>query len=382
MNLNEQLVDKIKSLYPGQGFIPLHIPRFLGKEKEYLVDCIDSTFVSSVGQYVNRFEEMMQDITGAKYAVATMNGTAALHLAIRLLNVKPGDEIITQPLTFVATANAIAYEHATPHFVDVDEDTMGLSPSALKERLEEVAEVREGVCYNKETGNKISACIPMHTFGLPARIDKIVAVCNEYNIPVLEDSAESLGCYYNDQHTGTFGVLGTFSFNGNKTVTSGGGGAVVTNDEELAKRAKHLSTTAKVPHKWEYVHDEVGYNYRMPNVNAALACAQLEQLDRFIEVKREIFGEYKAFLQNVNEIHIQEEMSNTKSNYWLNAIRFENRENRDAFLEYSNSNGVMTRPAWHLMNKLAMFEHSPCGKLDTAEALANTVVNIPSSVNI
>ncbi|HYD20619.1 MAG TPA: LegC family aminotransferase, partial [Flavipsychrobacter sp.] len=266
----------------AEEFIPLHAPYFGGNEKKYVADTIDSTFVSSVGAYVNRFEEMMCEITGAKYAIATSNGTIALHLALVTAGVKHGDEVITQPLTFVATANAISHANGTPVFVDVDRDTMGMSPAALRSFLEQHAEKKSGVAINRNTGKKIAACVPMHTFGFPCRIDEIAAVCSEWNIALIEDAAESLGSSYKGQHTGTFGLMGTFSFNGNKTVTCGGGGALVTNDKELAEKAKHLSTTAKVPHPYEFVHDSVGYNYRMPNLNAALACAQLEQLQEIL----------------------------------------------------------------------------------------------------
>lgn len=379
----KEILDFIRQTYNSQeDFIPLHVPVFQGNEKKYLLETIDSTFISSVGAFVDRFEEMMAEITGARYAVAVVNGTAALHIALKLAGVQQGDEVLSQPLTFVATANAISYEKAISHFIDVDEDTMGMSPIALKKRLEEIAKIREGQCYNKQTGNRISACVPMHTFGLPLRIDEIVAVCNEYHIPVIEDAAESLGSYYKGQHTGTFGALGTFSFNGNKTVTCGGGGVIVTNDEQLAKLAKHITTTAKVPHRWEYVHDHIGYNYRMPNLNAALACAQLEQLDKYIENKRGTAKAYEKFFKNIDTIQYITEIENSKANYWLNAIRFNNEEEKLSFLDYSNNNKVMTRPIWQLMNKLEMFKDCPKGDLSIAEALEKTIVNIPSSVRL
>ena len=282
----ESLIKHIRHLFnTPTEFIPLHEPRFIGNEKKYVMDAIDSTFVSSVGKYVDQFEEMMCEITGAKYAIAIVNGTNAIHLSMVLAGVEPGDEVITQSLTFIATANAISYCQATSHFVDVDKETMGLSPTLLDAHLQEISEMRNGECFNKNTNKRIKACVPMHTFGLPLYIDGLVKVCDKYNITLIEDAAESLGSYYKGQHTGTFGKLGTFSFNGNKTVTSGGGGAIITDDEELAKRAKYLSTQAKIPHKWEYKHDAIGYNYRMPNLNAALACAQLEQLDFYIKNK-------------------------------------------------------------------------------------------------
>jgi len=379
----KDIVTFIRNIFKEESkFIPLHEPRFVGNEKEYILDAIDSTFVSSVGEYVDKFEKMMCDITGAKYAIATVNGTNSLHLALLLAGVEKEDEVLTQSLTFIATANAISYANATPHFVDVDKETLGLSPSKLKSYLEEIAEVENGECYNKATGKRIAACVPMHTFGLPLYIDELVSVCNEYHIPVVEDAAESLGSTYKDKHTGTFGLLGVFSFNGNKTVTAGGGGAVITNDEALAKRAKHLSTQAKKPHKWEYEHDEVGYNYRMPNLNAALACAQLEQLNKYISNKRELSNLYFEFFKDNKYIDLVREVDRAKSSYWLNAVILKDRSERDNFLEYTNDNGVMTRPIWSLMNKLEMFKNCPKSNLSNAEWLEDRVVNITSSVRI
>lgn len=362
-----------------EGFIPLHAPYFGGNEKKYLADTIDSTFVSSVGAYVNRFEEMMCAITGARYAIATTNGTIALQLALIVAGVKHGDEVITQPLTFVATANAIAHANATPVFVDVDKDTMGMSSKALQAFLKEHAEMKDGVAVNKSTGKRIAACVPMHTFGFPCRIDDIAAICKEWNIALVEDAAESLGSYYKGQHTGTFGVMGIFSFNGNKTVTCGGGGALITNDKELADKAKHLSTTAKVPHPYEFVHDEIGYNYRMPNLNAALACAQLEQLPEILRNKRELADIYTAHFSSNDKIEFVREIDNSVANYWLNTIALEDRDARDEFLKASNGSKVMTRPIWHLMNKLPMYQDCMCGNLDNSLWLEDRVVNIPSS---
>lgn len=361
-----------------EGFVPLHAPYFGGNEKKYLADTIDSTFVSSVGTYVNRFEEMMAEITGAKYAVATTNGTVALQLSLVVAGVQAGDEVITQPLTFVATVNAIVHSNAIPVFVDVDRDTMGMSPDALEQFLQENATIKDGQAYNKKSGSKIAACIPMHTFGFPARIDKLVEVCERWHIILIEDAAESLGSYYNGQHTGTFGKLGTFSFNGNKTVTCGGGGAIVTNDEALAKRAKHISTTAKIPHPWEFVHDEIGYNFRMPNLNAALACAQLEQLDTILANKRNLAELYREYFSGTDIGFVYEQPGST-ANYWLNCVVLNNLDERNAFLEATNNSGVMTRPIWRLMNKLDMFKHCQCGNLTNSEWLEDRVVNIPSS---
>lgn len=361
-----------------EAFIPLHAPYFGGNEKKYLLDTIDSTFVSSVGAYVNQFEEMMQEITGAKYAIATTNGTTALHLALIVAGVKRDEEVITQPLTFVATANAITHAQGIPVFVDVDKDTMGLSPKALEDFLAANAEVKDGKCINKTTGRRIAACVPMHTFGFPCRIDDIAAVCKRYNIALLEDAAESLGTYYKGQHTGNFGLVAAFSFNGNKTVTCGGGGAIITNDEKLAQHAKHLSTTAKIPHPYEFVHDEVGYNYRMPNLNAAVACAQLEQLPIILDNKRELADTYKNYFADT-DIQFVTEAVDGKANYWLNTVVLKDLDARDAFLKSTNDSKVMTRPIWKLMNKLKMYEHCQCGPLENAQWLEDRVVNIPSS---
>jgi perosamine synthetase len=379
----EEAIQFIRTQFNTTEFIPLHEPRFVGKEREYLLDCIDSTFVSSVGAYVDRFEAMLADYTGAKHAVVTVNGTAALHTALKLAGVQAGDEVITQPLSFIATCNAVSYCGATPCFLDVDRETLGLSPDALREFLENQTDAQPGTGrrMNRQTGRPITACVPMHTFGHPCRIDEIIAVCNEYAIPVVEDAAESLGSFYKGQHTGTFGLTGVFSFNGNKTITCGGGGAIATNDEALARRAKHITTTAKVPHRWEFVHDEIGYNYRMPNLNAALACAQLEQLDGFLLKKRELAEAYKKYFSTI-KMEFVSEPEHARSNYWLNALILSDREERDAFLGTSNDAGVMTRPVWRLMNKLDMYSDCPCGPLENSEWLEQRVVNIPSSVRI
>ncbi len=365
-----------------EKFIPLHEPLFIGNEKKYVLDAIDSTFVSSVGEYVNLFEEMMCEITGAKHAIAIVNGTNAIHLSLLLAGVQSGDEVLTQSLTFVATANAISYCNAIPHFVDVDKETLGLSPSLLKKYLEKIAVIKDGICYNKNTNKKIAACVPMHTFGLPLYIDELVDVCNEYNIPVVEDAAESIGSYYKGKHTGTFGLIGTFSFNGNKTITCGGGGAIITNDENLAKKAKHLTTQAKIPHKWEYKHDAIGYNYRMPNLNAAMACAQLEQLKSYVDNKRTLSNLYFDFFKNNDKIDLIREVNEAHANYWLNAVLLKDEAQRNEFLKFTNSKGVMTRPIWGLMNKLEMFKDCPKSDLTNAEWLENRVVNIPSSVRL
>lgn len=377
---HQPIIDKIRELFQQpEGFIPLHAPYFGGNEKKYVLDTIESTFVSSVGKYVNRFEEMMQEITGTRYAIATTNGTTALHLALMVAGVEYGDEVITQPLTFVATANAIKHAGADPVFVDVDKDTMGLSPEALQTFLKAHARLNDkGECINRLSGKRIAACLPMHTFGFPLQIEKVIAVCNHYNIVVVEDAAESLGSFVGEKHTGCFGRLGTFSFNGNKTVTCGGGGAIITDDETLVAKAKHLSTTAKQPHAWEFYHDSVAYNYRLPNLNAALACAQLEQLDEILGNKRRLAEAYCKFFKTREEKFVVER-NNTKANYWLNAIVFSNKEERDIFLEYSNQQQVMTRPIWRLMNELPMYSSCITGDLPNAKWLEERVVNIPSS---
>ena len=342
------------------------------------METIDSTFVSSVGAFVDQFEVMMQNITSAKKGIAVVNGTAGLQVALRLAGVESGDEVLTQGLTFVATANSIAYNNAHPVFLDVDLDTMGLSPKAVSDFLDEYGEMRDGNCFNKTTNRKISACMPMHTFGFPVHLDELLAVCNKWNIPIVEDAAESLGSYYKGKHTGTLGKLGAFSFNGNKVVTSGGGGAIITNDEEIGAKAKYLTTTAKKPHPYEFHHDELGYNYRMPNLNAALACAQLEQLDKLLENKRQLATEYASFFATQG-INFRQELENTKANYWLMCIELENKNDRDSFLKYSNENNVMSRPIWQLMHRLPMYEHCQRDEQKNALFLEERIVNIPSS---
>ena len=376
----EKTVKFIKELYGTNEFIPLHEPRFIGNEKEYVCDTIESTFVSSVGKYVTRFEEMVADFVGAKYAIATSNGTSALHAALKLLGVDENCEVITQPLTFVATANAIKYCNAEPIFVDVDRETLGLSPNSLKSFLEENCYLdNNGNCINKTTSKVVKTCVPMHTFGHPCKIDEIVEICKRYNIEVVEDSAESLGSRYKNKHTGTFGKIGVFSFNGNKIITTGGGGMIVTDDEELAKEAKHITTTAKVPHPYEYIHDEVGYNYRLTNLAASLGVAQMEQLDFFISKQRELAKIYEKFFKDT-DIEFITQPKDAVSNYWLNAIILKDKEQRDAFLRYTNDNGVMTRPVWKLMNRLDMFKDTQCSNLDNALWLEERVVNISSSI--
>ena len=375
--VTNKIINYIQDLYKTKDFIPLHAPSFKGREKDYVLDTIQSTFVSSVGPYVDAFEAKMQELTQTPKAVAVVNGTAALQVALRLAGVKAGDEVLTQALTFVATANAIAYNHAHPVFLDVDRDTMGLSPDALTAFLETHAEKRKNGTYNKTTQRRIAACLPMHTFGLMCRIEAIVEICAAWNIPVVEDAAEALGSSVNGKAAGSFGLLGTFSFNGNKIVTCGGGGAIVSNDVELGQQGKYLTTTAKVPHAWEYVHDELGYNFRMPNLNAALACAQLEQLDTFIVQKKKLFEQYRSFFEG-SEIKLKQPLPDTTSNHWLMALELPNREARDAFLRATNEAGVMTRPIWQLMYKLPMYQQCQRDSQNQAEYLENRIVNIPS----
>ena len=379
--MSDQLIRFVRDYYGVHDFIPLHAPIFSGREKEYVVDTIESTFVSSVGAYVDRFERDMAAYTGSPKAVAAVNGTAALHIALNLAGVVTGDLVITQPLTFVATCNAIAYCGAEPVFIDVDRETLGLSTVALQSWLEENAKIDvDGICRARVDNKIIRACVPMHTFGHPADLDGLVQVTRDWNIMLVEDAAESLGSFYKGQHTGTFGALGTLSFNGNKIMTTGGGGMILA-DSALAEHAKHLTTTAKKPHPYEYIHDEVGYNYRLPNLNAALGCAQLEQLEAFVEAKRALAAAYQKELAGTNLVFVSEP-DDCRSNYWLNAVICEDRPHRDALLEATNQKGIMTRPIWALMNHLNMYENCRKGELSNAEWLEGRVVNLPSSVVI
>jgi perosamine synthetase len=382
MSLKHQdIIDFVRGIYQTAEFIPLHEPKFIGNEKVYVLDCIDSTFVSSVGKYVDRFEQLMAEYTGAKYAVATVNGTAALHITLKLAGVNQGDEVITQPLSFIATCNAISYCGAKPVFVDVERDTLGMSPDSLRAFLHNNATKTAAGCTNKSTGRKIAAVVPMHTFGLPCRIDKISEICEEFGIPLVEDAAESLGSYYQGKHTGTFGKLAAFSFNGNKTITTGGGGMIITDDAALAKRAKHITTTAKQPHPYEFIHDEIGYNYRLPNINAALGCAQIESLPRLLESKRAVATAYAEFFAGSN-INFIKELDQGHSNYWLNALVLNDKPARDEFLKNMNNAGVMSRPIWRLMNELTMFSDCQAADLGNAKWLEKRIVNIPSSANL
>jgi aminotransferase in exopolysaccharide biosynthesis len=379
MDKINQTISFIQDQFNSRDFIPLHAPSFGGNEKNYVVQTIDSTFVSSVGAFVDKFEDMMVSLTSTKKAVAVVNGTAGIQVALRLVGVKNGDEVITQALTFVATANAIAYNGASPIFLDVDLDTMGLSPRAVENFLIQHAELRDNCCYNKSTGKKISACLPMHTFGFPVHLDELKKVCDAWKIPIVEDAAESLGSEYKGQPTGSLGEIGVFSFNGNKIVTSGGGGVLVTSNESLGIKGKYLTTTAKMPHAYEFYHDELGYNFRMPNLNAALACAQLEQLDSFLTNKRELAIVYQSFFAD-SGIKFRTENPNTKANYWLMCVELENQHERDLFLKETNANKVMTRPIWQLMYRLPMYANCQRDEQLNAQFLEERIVNIPSSV--
>ena len=371
----------VREIYGTKKPIPLHEPKFIGNEKKYLNQCIESTFVSSVGKFVDKFEKKIAKYTGAKYAVATTNGTSALHISLILAGVDQDDEVITQPLNFVASCNAISYCRAKPIFIDVDIDTMGLSPFALKSFLENSTVIKNNKCINKKTNKIIKACVPMHSYGHPCRIDEIKKILKKYNIFLIEDAAESLGSFYKNRHTGTFGQLGALSFNGNKIITAGGGGCIITNDKVLAKKAKHLTTTARVFHKWDFNHDMIGYNYRMPNLNAALLVAQFENLKLFISKKHELALKYEYFFRDTKYIFFKEP-KNYKSNYWLNSIIFKNKTQRDNFLKKSNSKGVMTRPIWILMHRLPMFKDAQRDDLNNSRWLFDRVVQIPSSVII
>lgn len=378
----KDLIDFIKELYGGADFVPLSVPKFIGNEKKYLNECIDTTFVSSVGQFVDRFEKDMAAYTGAKRAVVCVSGTNALHMAMMLAGVERDDEVLTQALTFIATCNAVSYIGAHPVFIDVDKNTMGLSPDAVKEWLTKNAEIKNGQCYDKNTGRRVQACVPMHTFGHPVRIEELAAICAEWHIELVEDAAESIGSKYKGKHTGLFGKVGALSFNGNKTITTGGGGMLLFMDEELGALAKHLTTQAKVPHRWEFKHDHIGYNYRMPNINAALGCAQLEHLDEYIADKRETAKAYAEYFKDKEGISFFTEPENCFSNYWLNVVILPDHDKQLEFLQETNDNGVMTRPIWELMNRLPMFENCKHDSLENTIYFADRVVNIPSSVRL
>jgi len=371
----------IKTLYPNQYPVLLHCPEFLGNEMKYISECIDTKYVSYIGRFVSDMENKIKELTGTKHAVALVNGTSALHMLLLAEGIKPGDEVITQSLSFAATAAAIVHAQGAPIFVDVEKNTLGMSPESLENFLIEYAEIKDKKCFNKKTGKRIKAVIPMHTFGHPVKIDEVKKICEEYSITLIEDAAESLGSYYCGRHTGTFGKAAILSFNGNKLVTTGGGGMVITDDENIAERVHYISTTAKRPHRWEFYHDEVGYNLRMPSINAAIGLAQLEYLDKIIENKRETAQAYQHFFSGLGVKFICEPQ-NSKSNYWLNAIMLEDKMQRDEFLKYSNDNGVQTRPAWNLLHTLPPYQHYQHTKTPNAQYISDRLVNIPSSMRV
>jgi perosamine synthetase len=379
-DLPQQIVQAIQSVV-GSDPVALHEPRFRGNEWIYLKECLDSTFVSSVGKFVDRFENDLAAFTGSKRAIAVVNGTAALHVSLLLAGVEPGDEVLLPALTFIATANAVAYCQATPHFVDSEERSLGMDAIALRDYLLATTEMRGGLCINSSTGRVIRAMVPMHTFGHPVEIDALLAVAHDFNLQLIEDAAESLGSTVGGRHTGTFGLMGTLSFNGNKTITTGGGGAILTNNLELGARAKHLTTTAKLPHRWNFVHDEVGYNYRLPNLNAALGCAQLEQLPSFLLEKRRLFEAYHASFANMPGVRLVAEPKGCNSNYWLQTLMLDEStaDQRDLVLANTNDAGFMTRPIWALMHRMPMYCNAPKAPLPVAESLERRVINIPSS---
>ncbi|MCF8176881.1 MAG: LegC family aminotransferase [Sulfuritalea sp.] len=380
LTLSQQLVSAIRTVV-GPGPVALHEPSFSGNEWQYLKECLDSTYVSSVGKFVDRFEADLAAFTGARYAVAVVNGTAALHIALKLAGVKPDDEVLIPALTFVATANAVTYCGAVAHLVDSEERTLGVDAASLRAYLGSRTEQRAGQCINRDTGKVIRALVPMHTFGHPANMDALLAVAHDFGLALVEDAAESLGSYCDGRHTGTFGMMGTLSFNGNKTITTGGGGAILTNDEGLARHAKHLTTTAKIPHTWEYRHDEIGYNYRLPNLNAALGCAQMEQLTGMLVAKRKLFQRYSAALASVAGVKLVAEPAQCRSNYWLQTLLLDaaQADQSDAILAATNEEGLMTRPAWVLMHELLPFADCPRMDLKGALSLAQRLINIPSS---
>ncbi|WP_263841472.1 LegC family aminotransferase [Salinibacter sp.] len=364
--------------------IPLHKPVFEGKEWDYVKECIDTEWVSSVGSYVDRLEEDLADYTGAERAVVVVNGTAALHVCLQLAGVTDGDEVLVPALSFVATANAVSYTGATPHFVDSEERTLGLDPEKLGRYLDDIAEVRDGTCVNVQTGRPIKAVVPMHTYGHPVGLGPLQDVCETYNLALIEDAAESLGSLYKGQHTGTFGQMGALSFNGNKTITTGGGGAIVTDDHELADEAKHMTTVAKKDHPWKYVHDRIGYNYRMPNLNAALGCAQLEQIPVFLDRKRRLAARYRSAFTDVEGVSFFEEPEDAQSNYWLNVMLLDEgkKDQRDAVLKATNDAGFSTRPTWQLLSSLPMYEDCPQMDLSIARSLERRLINVPSTPSL
>jgi perosamine synthetase len=382
-DLTHELISAITSV-TGSGPVALHEPEFDGNEWDYIKECLDTNFVSSVGKFVDRFERDLEQYTGARHVIAVSNGTSALHISLLLAGVEQGDEVLVPALTFVATANAVVYCGANPHFVDSEKESLGIDPDKLKSYLQATTTLIAGQCRNRSSGRVIRAMVPMHTFGHPSKVNELLEVCKEFNIAMVEDAAESLGSFYSDKHTGTFGLLGTLSFNGNKTITTGGGGAILTDDSTLAKRAKHLSTTAKVPHKWNFVHDEVGYNYRLPNLNAALGCAQLENLESKIKKKRKLHDLYRESLKSITGLSLLQEPLNCRSNYWLQTVLLNSDKSHltDQILSQANTLGLQIRPAWNLINSLVPYQRYPSMDLDNARELSAVIINLPSSPRI
>jgi perosamine synthetase len=380
-NLSTLIVETLKSSI-GASPQSLHEPSFKGNEWLYIKECLDSTFVSSVGKFVDKFENDLVNFTGAKHAVAVVNGTAALHIALKLAGVFAEDEVLVPALTFVATANAVTYCNAVPHFVDSEEITLGIDASKLRHYLKVNTRQDSGNCVNKKTGRIIRAIVPMHTFGHPSNLEELLEICKDFNLVMVEDAAEAIGSYYKNQHVGTFGLIGTLSFNGNKTITTGGGGAILTNDDALARKAKHLTTTAKLPHPWEFRHDQIGFNYRMPNINAAIGCAQLEQLPEKLKLKRALFKRYNSVLSGIEGLSLVKEPVNCQSNYWLQTLLLDQDISslRDSILQETNLAGYMTRPAWVLLNELTPFKDSPSMDTTTSKSLSTRIINIPSNV--
>lgn len=377
----KSFIELVRDIYNTSDYIPLHEPTFIGNERKYVLEALDSTFVSSIGEFVNNFENYVAEYTGNNFAIATVNGTAALHVALKLAGVENKDQVITQSLSFVATSNAIHYCNAEPIFIDVNKATLSLCPEKLEEYLDQNCEVREdGFCWSINSNKRVMACLPMHTFGFPASLNRIKKICDEYNISLVEDAAESLGSFYKEKHTGTSGSLSIFSFNGNKIITTGGGGMIVTDDEEIAIKAKHITTTSKVIEKWKWSHDEIGFNYRLPNINAAIGLAQMEMLDRFLESKRKIASVYSDWFRDTDtSMYFFQERNETKANYWLNTIIAEDRKLRDIFLEETNSNKINTRACWQPMNQLAFNKNAASSDLSNTEWLYDRLINIPSS---
>ena len=386
---SENVISDVVTILDGMllrngGKIPLHEPEFSGNEEKLLIDCLRSTYVSSVGQYVDEFEKALAIACGVNHSVAVVNGTAALQVALRIAGVSANSEVLMPSFTFVATANAASYLGGIPHFVDISEKTLGIDPIALRERLNEIAELKDGNLINGQTGRTISALLPMHTFGNPCDMEALLSVARDFDLPLIEDAAEALGSRYHGKPCGSFGTMAAVSFNGNKIITTGGGGAILTNDPELARQAKHLTTTSKLPHQWEFVHDQIGYNYRMPNINAALGVAQLAQLKSKVKSKRALANQYQRMFAGIQNARIFEEFDGSESNYWLNTLILneDNAVKRDELLEELNNIGILSRPAWTPLHSLGIYEQSPRADLSATENFTKRIINLPSSASL